>query len=102
MRHAKPGTIRIVARYARRDEPLRDLSEDRLPEDGPKTKVFPDAIVVFRRRDGRFDWHRVDQNLGDIVYGSNQRYADASQAVERAHVYHPDLTIDLSGIEGAG
>jgi hypothetical protein len=82
------------------DEPLRDLSADELPEDGPKVKHFPDVIVVVRDAGGSFGWYRLDQNAGEVPYGSLQTYASSMEAVERARTYHPDLTIDESQIEG--
>jgi hypothetical protein len=84
------------------DEPLRDLSSDDLPEDGPKVKRFPDVIVVFRGRDGRFGWYRRDQNTGEAPYGSLEMYDSRTEAVERARTYHPDLTIDESELGEVG
>jgi hypothetical protein len=84
------------------DEPLRDLSADDLPEEGPQVKYVPDVIVVFLGDDGRFGWYRRDQNTGEIAYGSLQGYGSRTEAVERARAYHPDLTIDESQIAEAG
>ena len=84
------------------DEPLRDLSTDDLPEDGPKLKTFPDVIVVIRDHEGRFGWYRRDQNTGAVAYGSLQGYDSRSEAVERARRYHPDLTIDESLVSEEG
>ena len=84
------------------DEPLRDLSADDLPDDGPKVKSFPDVIIVFRGPDGRFGWYRLDQNTGGVAYGSLGGYDSRSEAVEQARSYHPDLTIDESLVSEEG
>jgi hypothetical protein len=84
------------------DEPLRDLSADNLPEVGPKLKTFPDVIVVVRDDEGLFGWYRLDQNSGEVAYGSLRSYDSKSEAVERARTYHPDLTIDESLVSEEG
>jgi hypothetical protein len=84
------------------DEPLRDLSADDLPEYGPKPMSFPDVIVVVRDDEGQFGWYRLDQNTGEVAYGSLRGYDSRSEALERARGYHPDLTIDESLISEEG
>ena len=56
--------------------------------------------MVYRRRDGRR--RAPDQSSNDeIAYGSNQGTRTSSFAIDRARLYHPDLTIDISQVEDA-
>jgi len=57
-----------------------------------------DVVQVYRRADGKWDWHRRADN-GDIISGSeNQGYEDRERAVAMASELNPEVPIEIEDV----
>lgn len=57
-----------------------------------------DKVSVYQRIDGKYDWHRKDEE-GRVLDESNQGYENEAYAKQMAEDLNPGMTVEIETIK---